>query len=108
MNCQPKISEAEFQRQVISIAIWHDWLIDHTPPMRSAKGSIFTGGLTGKTDLVLFSLKGKGIIYAELKSETGRLSVNQIAFRDAVLRNGGEWYLWKPSDLPAVVERLSR
>ena len=108
MNSQPKISEAEFQRQVIDIAIWHGWLIDHTPPMRSAKGAIFTGGLTGKTDLVLFSLQGKGIIYAELKSETGKLSKAQAVFRNLIIINGGEYYLWKPSDLPAIVERLSR
>lgn len=108
MSSQQKISEAEFQRQVIEIAIWHGWLIDHTPPMRSAKGAIFTGGLTGKTDLVLFSLKGKGIIYAELKSETGKLSPNQAVFKNVVINNGGEYHLWKPSDLPAIVERLSR
>jgi len=76
--------------------------------MRSAKGAIFTGGLTGKTDLVLFSLQGKGIIYAELKSETGKLSKAQAVFRNLIIINGGEYYLWKPSDLPAIVERLSR
>lgn len=76
--------------------------------MRSAKGAIFTGGLTGKTDLVLFSLNGKGIIYAELKSETGKLSPSQAVFKNVILKNGGEYYLWKPSDLPAIVERLSR
>ena len=108
MSFQLKISEAEFQRQVIDIAIWNNWLIDHTPPMRSAKGAIFTGGLTGKTDLVLFSLKGKGIIYAELKSETGKLSPAQAVFKNVIIDNGGEYYLWKPSDLPFIMERLSR
>jgi hypothetical protein len=108
VNCQPKISEAEFQRQVIDIAQWHNWLVDHTPPMRSAKGAVFTGGLIGKSDLVLFSLQGKGIIYAELKSETGKLSKAQAVFRNLIIINGGEYYLWKPNDLPAIVERLSR
>jgi len=108
VNCPPKISEAEFQRQVIKVAIMYNWLVDHTPPMRSANGDIYTGGLTGKTDLVLFSLKGKGIIFAELKTETGRMSVAQIAFRDAVVRNGGEHYVWRPSDMYAIVERLAR
>jgi hypothetical protein len=76
--------------------------------MRSAKGAVFTGGLTGKTDLVLFSLKGKGIIYAELKSETGRVSASQAVFKNLITSNGGEYHLWRPSDLPAIVERLSR
>jgi hypothetical protein len=108
VSFQLKISEAQFQRQVVDIATWHNWLVDHTPPMRSAKGAVFTGGLIGKTDLVLFSLKGKGIIYAELKSETGRVSPSQALFKNVILKNGGEYYLWKPSDLPAIVERLSR
>lgn len=86
----------------------YNWLVDHTPPMRNIGGDIYTGGLTGKTDLVLLSLNGKGIIYAELKTETGRLSTNQIAFRDVVIMNGGEYYLWRPSDMPAIVERLAR
>jgi hypothetical protein len=76
--------------------------------MRSAKGAVFTGGLTGKTDLVLFSLKGKGIIYAELKSETGRVSASQAVFKNLITSNGGEYHLWRPSDLRAIVERLSR
>jgi hypothetical protein len=108
VSSQIKISEAEFQRQVIDIATWHHWLVDHTPPMRSAKGAVFTGGLIGKSDLVLFSLKGKGIIYAELKSETGKVSPSQAVFKNLVTSNGGEYFLWRPSDLPAIVERLSR
>lgn len=108
MNFQQKVSEKEFQRQVIDLAQWHNWLVDHTPPMRSAKGAVFTGGLVGKSDLVLYSTLGKGIIYAELKSETGKLSKAQAVYRNLITINGGEYYLWKPSDLPAIVERLSR
>lgn len=108
MSFQPKISEAEFQRQVSKIARMYNWLVDHTPPMRNAGGDIYTGGLTGKTDLLLISLNAKGIIFAELKTETGRLSVAQVAFRDAIVRNGGEHFVWRPSDMPAIIERLSR
>jgi hypothetical protein len=102
------MTEAEFQRLVVGIAEWHQWVVDHTPPMRSAKGAIFTGGLSGKTDLVLYSLNGKGIIYAELKNETGRILPSQVVFRNLILKNGGEYYLWRPSDLPAIKERLAR
>ena len=108
MNCHPKMSEAEFQRQVCDIAQLYNWMVDHTPPMRSAKGAIFTGGLIGKTDLVLFSLKGKGIIYAELKTQTGKVSPSQAVFRNLITSNGGEYHLWRPADLLAIVERLKR
>ena len=108
MNCQPKISEAQFQRNVCDIAQLYGWMVDHTPPMRSARGGIFTGGLTGKTDLVLFSTKSKGIIYAELKTQIGKVSASQAVFRNLIISNGGEYHLWRPSDMPAIVERLSR
>jgi hypothetical protein len=76
--------------------------------MRNHSGDIYTGGLTGKTDLLLISLNAKGIIFAELKTETGRMSAAQMAFRDAIVKNGGEHYVWRPSDMPAIIERLSR
>jgi hypothetical protein len=108
VNFQQKVSEKEFQRQVIDIAQWHQWAVDHTPPMRSAKGAVFTGGLIGKADLVLYSMLGKGIIYAELKSQTGRIMPSQQMFRDLVTKNGAEYYLWRPSDMHEILERLSR
>lgn len=108
MSLQPKLSEAQFQRNVIQVAKLYGWLVDHTPPMRSHSGDIYTGGLTGKTDLVLFSQRGKGIIFAELKTETGRMSTAQCWFKDVIDMNGGEHYVWRPSDMDAIVERLSR
>jgi hypothetical protein len=102
------ISEAEFQRAVVKVAKLYGWLVDHTPPMRNAGGDIYTGGLTGKTDLVLLSQRGKGIIFAELKTQTGRMSTAQSWFRDVVIMNGGEYFLWRPADMDAIVERLSR
>jgi hypothetical protein len=102
------ISEAEFQRAVVKVAKLYGWLVDHTPPMRNAGGDIYTGGLTGKTDLVLFSLDGKGIVYAELKTQKGKVSPSQAIFRNVVMLNGGEYFLWRPADMDAIVERLSR
>ena len=108
MSSLPKISEREFQRSVVSLARMTGWLVDHTPPMRNLGGDIYTGGLTGKTDLVLFSMNGKGIIYAELKTETGRLSEAQKRFANIICGNGAEYYLWRPSDMDAIKERLTR
>ena len=108
MSLRLDISEAEFQRAVVKVAKLYGWLVDHTPPMRNAGGDIYTGGLTGKTDLVLFSLDGKGIVYAELKTQKGKVSPSQAIFRNVVMLNGGEYFLWRPADMDAIVERLSR
>ena len=108
MSLQPKLSEAQFQRNVVHAARLYGWLVDHTPPMRNAGGDIYTGGLTGKTDLVLFSMFGRGIIFAELKTETGRLSAAQKRFAEIIQLNGGEYFLWRPSDMEAILERLRR
>jgi hypothetical protein len=108
VNFQPKISEAQFQRNVIHAARLYGWIVDHTPPMRNHSGDIYTGGLTGKTDLVLFSMFGRGIIFAELKTETGRVSPAQKRFAEIIQLNGGEYFLWRPSDMESILERLRR
>ena len=39
------------------------------------------------------------IMYRELKRELGRLSPEQEDWRDAIRRAGGDWDVWRPSDL---------
>jgi hypothetical protein len=48
------------------------------------------------------------IIFAELKSEKGKLSDAQQAWRDVILAAGGEYYTWKPSDFDWICEILKR
>jgi hypothetical protein len=45
---------------------------------------------------------------AELKTDKGRLSDKQKAVALALLANGVEYYVWRPSDLKDVEERLAR
>lgn len=42
---------------------------------------------------------GSGIMWAELKSQTGRASREQLAFGRRLKHMGEEWELWRPSDL---------
>lgn len=119
-------SEAEFQKQVINIAVQYNWLVYHVPPamVNPERWVTPTVGHAGFPDLVLVApfqaqtppgkplhpprpnRKG-GIIFAELKSRTGRVSINQQAWGDRLTEQGGEYYVWRPKDMPAIVARLS-
>ena len=42
---------------------------------------------------------GTAILFRELKSERGTLNPDQEMVRDKILAAGGNWALWRPSDL---------
>jgi len=59
----------------------------------------------GFPDLVLV---GRGqIVFAEVKTATGRVSPEQQAWIDAINANGGRAYIWRPADW-LEVERVLR
>lgn len=41
----------------------------------------------------------KGVLWRELKSQTGELKSSQRRVRDLLLAAGEDWSLWRPSDL---------
>lgn len=41
----------------------------------------------------------KGVLFRELKSQTGELKSSQRRVRDLLLAAGEDWSLWRPSDL---------
>jgi hypothetical protein len=103
-----EITEAQFLDQVKQVATINQWLIDHTPTMQHRPGMYRTGGLVGKPDLCLISLRGQGIIYAELKTMDGRLSPAQKIVGNALTQNGAEYYVWRPNQIDLIIERLSK
>ena len=102
-----EITEAQFLEQVKQVATINQWLIDHTPTMQQRPGIYRTGGLVGKPDLCLISLRGHGIIYAELKTMDGRLSPAQKIVGNALVNNGAEYYVWRPNQIDLIIERLA-
>ena len=93
------ISERDFQAMVRELAEWmgwrtyHTWRSDHSP--------------AGYPDLTM--VRGRRIVYAELKSERGRVSQEQAAWLDALLATGQcEVKLWRPSMWESVVATLGR
>lgn len=103
---RPALSEAQFQTWVIGVARWNGWLVQHSRPSREGSGSWSTAitGDVGFPDLVLAHPK-HGVLFAELKSETGKTSPGQTIWLEALLE-GAECYLWRPSDAVFIARRL--
>jgi hypothetical protein len=103
----PKLSEADFQAKIINLAKWCGWRVFHPRPARYSDGRMATHytGDAGFPDLVLCH-PGRGVIFAELKADKGRISPAQEMWLDELLRAGSEAYLWRPADWPAIEHRL--
>jgi hypothetical protein len=101
-----KITEREFQTQVIELAQICGWKVAHFRPARvmvNGKGTWRTpceGDAAGFPDLVLAS-SGEAH-FRELKSETGKVSDEQADWLRAV---GGK--VWRPSDWPEIEQFLT-
>jgi hypothetical protein len=99
-----EMSEKELLQSVIELAHLYGWLVFHQLPAtnRAGKWASFTQGDTGFSDLVL--AKGGRVIFAELKSEAGTLSLAQLQWKETIGKN---WCLWKPADwLSGEIERI--
>ena len=100
------LSEKEFQNKVIALAIMYGWRVTH---FRAAQvgGKWMTAiqGDSGFPDLVM-AHPGKGLIFAELKTELGRLDPAQITWLRTLDAAGAEAYCWRPSDMQFITQRL--
>jgi hypothetical protein len=100
-------SEAIFQDAVIQAAATCGWDAHHIRPGKY--GTHYkTDGLKGMPDLILIGRKGQGIIFAELKSRTGKLSEAQELRLGQLMANGAECHVWRPADMQRIVDRLSK
>ncbi len=96
-------SEASFQSAVLELADLSGWRWYHTHDSRRSAA--------GFPDLVL--VRGDRLIFAELKTERGRVSEAQRAWLDdltavALACSGVEVYIWRPSHWPHIARVLSR
>ena len=103
-----RMTERDWQGQVIELARTFGWMVQHSRPAQVGTEGRWVTPITGDVgfpDLVL-AHRTKGLVLAELKTETGRMATAQKEWRDT-LAGHVEYYLWRPSDLPSVVRRLS-
>lgn len=85
----PAPTEKQFLAFVTDLAQLGQWLIYHTYDSRRSQA--------GFPDLVL--TRNGHIIFAELKSQKGRVRPNQQMWIDELSKSGEvDVYLWRPSD----------
>jgi hypothetical protein len=107
MTAAVDITEEAFKAEVLQLAQIMGWLRAHFRPARTNHGWRTPVEADGKgfPDLVLVRDR---VIYAELKTDTGRLTDDQIAWLGALRAAGAETYLWRPRDLQDIAHTLRR
>jgi hypothetical protein len=105
MSIKLDASEKLFQSAIIQIALLNGWQMFHATPHQVRPG-VFRSDGKGYPDLTL-AHETKGLIYAEIKTTTGKASKEQLAWLKA-LAPWAEVYIWRPADIGWIEKRLSR
>lgn len=96
-------SESDWTTWVIDTARWHGWRAFHARAARTATG--WRTPMQGDPGFPDVCLARRGtVIFAELKTQRGRVAPDQRAWLDAL---GERAEVWRPADRAAVLEVLS-
>ncbi len=98
------MKEAELKGAVIELAHLYGWLVHHDRPSQNSRGQWMTAieGDAGFPDLAL--ARSGFVIFAELKSEKGRLTEGQQRWIEALANTKGVdarhlVFVWRPQHL---------
>ena len=111
-KAKPRETEAGFLRAVLEAAKLQGWRTAHFRPAKTAKGwrTAVQGDGTGWPDLVL--CRPPRLIFAELKTDTGKLTEEQEIWLDKLRSCIGhdfiEAVVWRPRDWPEIERTLAR
>lgn len=105
MKVAVKLTEKQFQRQVIELAQLCGWRVAHfRPAMVRAEGGkvkyvtpVQADG-KGFPDLVLAHAKRRQLVFAELKTDTRRTTFEQDMWLKALAAAGADVFCWRPAD----------
>lgn len=89
-------TEARFQAEIERMAKAAGWLHYHTHDSRRSQA--------GYPDLTL--VRGRKLLFRELKTETGRVTPEQRRWLEALEAAGQDAGVWRPRDWPAIREVL--
>lgn len=102
------ITEAEFQRQVVDLAVLYGWSWGHFRPAKTARGwRVPVSGPLGPgwPDLVL--VRDDRLIFAELKRDARSKPSPDQGFVLQLLGAAAETYLWRPDDIDDIARVLA-
>lgn len=104
-----EVSEKLFQESVMKLCKVNNWKVAHISPSQVRPG-VWKSDCKGFPDLVLTSMHqpSRGIVYVELKTNTGKLSAEQVEYAHLIMNAGQEYHIWRPADIDKIIERLSR
>lgn len=104
-------TEASFQQAVIEYATLKRWHHRHDVATNAPRRCVDCGSLrrlprneAGWPDLIL--IRRPRIIWAELKSDRGKLTPDQRAILAELRECNQEVFVWKPRDWPAILRIL--
>lgn len=100
------MNETEWQQSVIELAQAYGWRVAHFRAAKTERGwrtPVQADG-AGFPDLVL--VRPPELLFAELKSDKGRLSPDQVQWLSDLALCGIVAEMWRPRDFDAVHERL--
>jgi len=95
------MSEDDLLAAVLDLARLYRWHVHHD--RRSDRAIVSERGFP---DLVLTD--GRSVLFRELKTARGKLTPDQVLWRDALIMAGADWGLWRPADWPDIERVLSR
>lgn len=94
-----RMSEAAYQRRILDLCDYLGLYVFHsTDPRRDTE--------SGWPDLVLLNLETGATIFAELKTDAGKVTAKQAEVLLALERGGNEAVVWRPKMWPEVERRL--
>jgi len=86
----------------------HGWKVSHFTRALTKDGwrtpTIADG--SGFPDLVLVK-KGHPVMFRELKTAKGRLSLGQVTWQESLLGARADYAVWRPGDWPEIEKQLS-
>ena len=104
------MSEAALQSAIVDLAHLYGWKVALFRPAKTWQGWQTPVGADGKgwPDLTLVRDR---ILFVECKSDSGRLTKEQLAWIEALRAGGAEAYVWNPvswrcGDIQAVLQRV--
>jgi hypothetical protein len=108
------MSERDLKNTIVTYARSYGWLVHHDLPSQRANGSWATAtqGDSGYPDLVLVhpgntvARMQAQVIYAELKTQRGKLTTGQQHWLDALQAAEQVAVVWRPSDLQDILKKL--